>query len=32
MLEEVEQSPPATTIFAMKACSDALVNPLCWDI
>jgi sister-chromatid-cohesion protein PDS5 len=27
MLEEVEQSPPSSTIFAMKACSDALVDP-----
>ncbi|CAM6021145.1 unnamed protein product [Sphagnum balticum] len=27
MLEEVQQSPPSSTIFAMKACSDALVDP-----
>ncbi|CAK9189716.1 unnamed protein product [Sphagnum troendelagicum] len=27
MLEEVEQSPPSSTIYAMKACSDALVDP-----
>ncbi|CAK9216146.1 unnamed protein product [Sphagnum troendelagicum] len=27
MLEDVEQSPPPSTIFAMKGCSDALVDP-----
>jgi hypothetical protein len=27
MLEEVQQSPPPSTIFAMKACLDALVDP-----
>jgi sister-chromatid-cohesion protein PDS5 len=27
MLEEVQQSPPSSTILAMKACLDALVDP-----
>jgi sister-chromatid-cohesion protein PDS5 len=27
MLEDVEQSPPPSTILAMKGCSDALVDP-----